>query len=107
MDRDRVGANVRVEVGVRYGFVARRDLPLHKIAHRRLSTGLILTEGCRGLGMNSKRLTGDRHAIIAGIVGEGAMILWLLVMGVNSERWNERASKASESNQSVPGRAAV
>lgn len=33
-------------------------------------------------------------AIIAGIVGEGAMILWLLVMGVNSERWNKQASKA-------------
>jgi len=34
------------------------------------------------------------NAIIAGIVGEGAMILWLLVMGVNAQRWNERASAA-------------
>ena len=47
------------------------------------------------------------NAIIAGIVGEGAMVLWLLVMGVYSERWNERASKASEPDQRVPGRAAV
>ena len=46
-------------------------------------------------------------AIIAGIVGEGAMILWLLVMGVNSQRWNEQASKASEPDQSVLERAAV
>lgn len=46
-------------------------------------------------------------AIIAGIVGEGAMILWLLVMGVNSERWNERASKALEPDQSTLERATV
>jgi hypothetical protein len=47
------------------------------------------------------------NAIIAGIVGEGAMILWLLVMGVNSQRWNEQANKASEPDQSVLERAAV
>jgi hypothetical protein len=47
------------------------------------------------------------NAIIAGIVGEGAMILWLLVMGVNSERWNKQASRALESDQSVLERAAV
>jgi hypothetical protein len=29
-------------------------------------------------------------AIIAGIVGEGAMILWLLIMGVNPEWWEEQ-----------------
>jgi hypothetical protein len=47
------------------------------------------------------------NAIIAGIVGEGAMILWLLLMGVNSELWNERASRASEPDQSVLERATV
>jgi MHS family proline/betaine transporter-like MFS transporter len=40
-----------------------------KIAHRRLSTGPTLTQGCWGLGMNSKRLAGDRRAIIAGVAG--------------------------------------
>jgi hypothetical protein len=33
----------------------------------------------------------------AGAIGEVAMILWLLVMGVNVERWNERASAARAS----------
>ena len=26
-----------------------------------------------------------------GILGEGALTLWLLAMGVNAERWNEQA----------------
>ena len=47
------------------------------------------------------------NAILAGLVGEGAMILWLLVMGVNSQRWNEQVSKASEPDQSMLERAAV
>jgi Domain of unknown function (DUF4386) len=40
-------------------------------------------------------------------VGELSLCLWLLVMGVNVQRWREQASKASEPDQSVPGRAAV
>jgi Domain of unknown function (DUF4386) len=33
----------------------------------------------------------------AGAIGEVAMILWLLVMGVNAQRWKERASVAAAS----------
>ena len=29
---------------------------------------------------------------VLGIVAEAALMLWLLVMGVNSERWQEQAS---------------
>ena len=44
---------------------------------------------------------------IAGAIGEGVMILWLCLLGVNARRWHEQASKASESDQSVLERAAV
>lgn len=32
--------------------------------------------------------------MVAGAIGEVAMILWLLVMGVNAQRWQERVSAA-------------
>jgi Domain of unknown function (DUF4386) len=44
---------------------------------------------------------------VLGVLGEASLMLWLLVMGVNSQRWNEQESRASEPDQSVPGRAAV
>jgi len=44
---------------------------------------------------------------IAGAIGEVSMILWLCVLGVNSQRWNEQASKASEPDSRVLERAAV
>jgi hypothetical protein len=31
---------------------------------------------------------------VLGVLAEGSLMLWLLVMGVNSQRWNERASTA-------------
>jgi len=31
---------------------------------------------------------------ITGIVAEGSLMLWLLVMGVNVQRWNEQAGTA-------------
>ena len=38
-------------------------------------------------------------------LAELLLCLWLLVMGVNAERWKEQAIKASESVPSVLGRA--
>ncbi len=40
-------------------------------------------------------------------VGELSLCLWLLVMGMNVSRWEKQASRASEPDQSDPGRAAV
>jgi len=31
---------------------------------------------------------------ITGIVAEGSLMLWLLVMGVNVQRWNQQAGRA-------------
>jgi hypothetical protein len=37
----------------------------------------------------------DPYLMIAGLAGEGALTLWLLVFGVNGERWNEQARAAA------------
>ena len=46
------------------------------------------------------------YNLAAGLIGEGSIILWLLVKSVNAQKWQEQASKASEPDQSVPGRSA-
>jgi hypothetical protein len=36
------------------------------------------------------------YNLASGILGEGLVMLWLLAMGVNVERWKERDSAAGE-----------
>jgi Domain of unknown function (DUF4386) len=47
------------------------------------------------------------YNLAAGLIGEGSIILWLLVKSVNAQKWQEQESHASEPHQSVTGRAAV
>jgi len=54
---------------------------------------LMLFAGLGWLTFISPRLT---HALapinmMPGMIGEGALTLWLLIMGVNAARWNEQA----------------
>ena len=36
------------------------------------------------------------YNLASGLLGQGSVMLWLLVMGVNEQRWKEQASAAVE-----------
>ena len=38
----------------------------------------------------------SRVVMPAGMLGEGSLFLWLLIFGVNSQRWKQQAGAASE-----------
>ena len=38
---------------------------------------------------------------VLGVIAEVSLMLWLLVMGVNAERWKEQASELNEPGESV------
>ena len=64
----------------------------------RILGGLMAIGGLGWLTFLSPRLFNylSPYNIAAGILGEGALTLWLLVMGVNVQRWREQASAAVE-----------
>jgi hypothetical protein len=43
---------------------------------------------------------GDRlffpYVLVPGVVGEGSLTLWLILVGVNGERWTQQASAAGQ-----------
>ena len=45
--------------------------------------------------------------LIAGLIGEGAMILWLLVKSVNDQKWQKQERRAWEPDRRVPARGTV
>jgi hypothetical protein len=42
------------------------------------------------------------YIVIPGVVGEGLLTLWLIVIGVNSQRWRDQASAAHLSDTTYP-----
>ena len=47
------------------------------------------------------------YNLVVDGVGEVSLLLWLLIVGVNAERWQEQESRASEPASRVKGEAAV
>jgi Domain of unknown function (DUF4386) len=47
------------------------------------------------------------YIAVLGFLAEVALMLWLLVIGVNGQRWQEQAGAAGEPDHSLSGRAAV
>jgi Domain of unknown function (DUF4386) len=59
---------------------------------------LMTTAGLSWLTFVSASLANHLYPynLIPGIVGEGALTLWLLVVGLNEKHWNDRASTARQ-----------
>ena len=42
------------------------------------------------------------YNVISGFIGEGLLMLWFLVIGLNGQRWNAQASAEANTHPSVP-----
>ncbi|HEV2583255.1 MAG TPA: hypothetical protein VGT44_20510, partial [Ktedonobacteraceae bacterium] len=70
---------------------------------------LLVIDGLAWMLYLSPPLANQLFSLIA--VGSGLaeipLMLWLLIVGVNAQRWKEQASAAEERDLSVSGQAAV
>jgi hypothetical protein len=59
----------------------------------RMLGGLMMFAGLGWLTFVSARLATylSPYNMLPGIIGEGALTLWLLAMGVNDERWKQQS----------------
>ena len=59
---------------------------------------LMLFAGLGWLTFLSPELAKDLspYSFLPGVIGEGSLTLWLLIMGVNAQRWREQANAAGE-----------
>jgi Domain of unknown function (DUF4386) len=64
----------------------------------RILGGLIACAGCGWLTFLSPPLARylSPYNLALGIFGQGSVMLWLLMMGINEQRWKEQASPAVE-----------
>ena len=70
----------------------------------RILSALMALAGLAWLTFQSPRLQDylSPYNLAAGILGQGSLTVWLLVIGVNAQRWKEQASARRDGDHSPP-----